>query len=74
MIELITFVGGPADGKKTERPRPGIGTMNVPTSNGGQFQHTLRRCHDEAGRPVHLLAPAGREIDPAYLESHKLRN
>jgi len=74
VTEMIAFVGGPADGQKTERPKPNIGTINIPTNGGGQFQYTLRRCRDEFGKPVEVLAPAGQEIDPSYLKKHKLRN
>jgi hypothetical protein len=71
---MIDFVGGPANGQRIERPKPDVATINIPTSSGGQFQYTLRRCRDELGKMVLVLAPAGREIDSAYLKKHKLRN
>ncbi|MFH0303452.1 hypothetical protein AAFX91_41380 [Bradyrhizobium sp. 31Argb] len=69
---LIEFVGGPAHGAKTERPR--AATVNVPTPSLGTFAYTMRRCCDADGNVVEVLAPAGREIDRAFLARRGLRN
>jgi hypothetical protein len=74
MSKMVAFVGGPADGQMMERPKPNIGTIYIPTSSGGRFPYTLRRCRNEFGDTVEVLAPAGRDIDPTYLKKHKLRN
>jgi hypothetical protein len=73
---MIEFVGGPVHGRKIERPT--TGNIRVPVRDEtGQFgvcHYTLRRTWDAHGNVVEVLAPAGRQIDPAWLAAHKLRN
>ncbi len=54
--------------------RPRVATVNVPTPSLGRFAYTIRRCRDDDGNPVEILAPAGREVDPAFLAKRGLRN
>jgi len=69
---LVEFIGGPAHGARMTRPR--VATVNVPTPSFGRFAYTIRRCRDEDGNLVEILAPAGREVDPAFLAKRGLRN
>ncbi|WFT94331.1 hypothetical protein QA633_39685 [Bradyrhizobium barranii] len=68
----VEFVGGPAHGATIDRPRKA--TVNVPTPSLGQFTYTLRRCRGAGGDLVEVLAPAGRDIDRAWLAARGLRN
>ncbi|WP_143035567.1 hypothetical protein [Bradyrhizobium sp. Rc2d] len=69
---LVEFIGGPAHGARMTRPR--VATVNVPTPSLGRFAYTIRRCRDNDGNLVEILAPAGREVDPAFLAKRGLRN
>ena len=68
----VEFVGGPAHGATIERPR--TATVKVPTPSLGTFTYTLRRCRDANGNIVEVLAPAGREIDRAWLAARGPKN
>lgn len=74
----VRFVGGPADGQEVYGEYGHtVATVNVPVPGKGGFgvfQYTLRKCRDEAGNIVLVMAPAGQQIDPAYLMAHKLTN
>ena len=72
---MIDIVGGPADGKKIERPR-GLGLI-VPIENSGRFapfSYTLRRVKDARGNVLEVLAPAGRDVDRKWLAANNLTN
>jgi hypothetical protein len=75
----VRFVGGPADGHVIEdyNTEHGVATVDVPVPGNagfGVFKYTLRKCKDKAGNTVLVLAPAGRQIDPAYLKANGLTN
>jgi len=69
--DLIHIVGGPMDGKAITGPC--AATLCVPGAGGfGMAVYTLRKCRDRAGGIVHVLAPAGRDIDPVlWRKRHK---
>lgn len=74
---LIKVVGGPAHGKKLERPHSDITTISVPvfSKTGVElFQYTVRRCRNASGDTVELLSPAGQQIDPSHLKLNGLTN
>lgn len=75
---IVRFVGGPADGQAIEGDYDhSVATVNVPVPGKGgfgTFQYTLRKCRDASGNPVMIMAPAGRQVDPAYLAKHKIKN
>ncbi|GLR87693.1 hypothetical protein GCM10007857_44040 [Bradyrhizobium iriomotense] len=68
----VEFVGGPAHGATIDRPR--AATVKVPTPSLGTFAYTLRRCRGADGTLVEVPAPAGREIDRAWLAARGLKN
>lgn len=71
----IDIVGGPANGEQAERPTTSTVIVPVIGAGGfGTFSYTLRKCRDANGDLVEVLAPAGQNIDPRYLASHKLKN
>jgi hypothetical protein len=75
MKQMVTFVGGPVHGKEIEYTDAHAVHIPVRQPEGvGTFTYTMRKCKDANGNVVAVLAPAGKDIDKAWLKANGLKN